>query len=125
MDNKKKSMRLKLLEESSNDEVREKVAETMIVIDEGLKKIQRKKTLHLILESSKLAIGFLLTLLTLINAFIYSLLSLKILNFSDFIFFYRTWSYGGGGGASNAPIFFGLCSIAGAYLMINTKLKEK
>lgn len=76
------------------------------------------------LERIKLVVGLILITLVIIGTVFYLLISFKIISSSDFKDFFYTWTRGVDGGASNVPLFFGLCAIAACYLLANVRKKD-
>ncbi len=76
------------------------------------------------LERIKLVVGLILITLVITGTFFYFLISFKILNSYEFKDFFYSWTRGAEGGASNVPLFFGLCAIAACYLIANVHKKD-
>ena len=77
-----------------------------------------------ILERIKLIVGLILVTSVILATILYFLISLKIININNYKDFFYTWTRGVDGGASNVPIFFGLCAIASSYLLANVRKKD-
>ena len=75
-------------------------------------------------ERFKLISGILLLLFALLGGLLFFLESFGFQR-HDFDSRYLSDIWGNAQTSSNAPIFLGLCAIAGAYLLSHTKPKEK
>ena len=75
------------------------------------------------LEKIKFRIGLTLLLFTLIGLVLFYLESFIGEDFLS-VRTSKIWRRGAEGGASNTPIFFGLCGIAGAILLASVKKEE-
>ena len=76
------------------------------------------------LERIKLIVGLILVTLVILGAVFYFFISFKIINSSDFKEFVYSWTRGVDGGASNVPLFFGLCAIVACYSLANVRKKD-
>jgi hypothetical protein len=78
------------------------------------------------IEKIKFICGLTLVSFAILGGLIFYLESFKImeslLNYGKLSgIFEGGWVSGSGGGASNAPIFLGLCGLAGAYLLASVR----
>lgn len=77
------------------------------------------------LERIKIVVGLILITLVILGTVFYFLISFKIIDILDFDDFFYSWIRIGDSGASNVPLFFGLCAIAACYLLANVRKKDK